>query len=69
MSGAQGSQSSQCVLPGLLATIVAGVFQIVISSSLSSSVVESSLAGSSGWLSSMTSVACTSVLIGPRNGR
>ncbi len=68
MSGAQGSQSSQCVLPGPLTSIVAGVFWILMSSSLSSSVAESLAAGSSGWLSSVTLVTCTSVLMGPRNG-
>ena len=68
MSGAQGSQSSRCVLPGPLILIAAGVFQIVASRSLSSLVVESSLVGSSGWLSSTMSVVCTSVLMGSRNG-
>jgi len=39
-----------------------------VSGSFSSLVVESSLFDSSGWLSSAMLVACTSILIGPRNG-
>ncbi len=48
MSGAQGSRSSLCVPLGLLALIVAGVFWILVLSSLLSSVAESLMVGSSG---------------------
>ena len=68
MRGAQGSLSSLCVLPGLLTLIVAGVWQILWSCSLSSSEVESSSAGSSVWLVSMVSVVYTLSLNGPRYG-
>ncbi len=47
MRGAHGSQSPLCVLPGPLVSTVAGAYQNVVLSSLSSSVVDSS-AGSSG---------------------
>ncbi len=69
MRGVQGSRSSLCALPGPLISIVASVYLKVVSGSCSSSVAESLAAGSSGWLSSATSVACTSAQIGPRNGR
>ena len=68
MSRAHGSQSSLCALPRPLVLRVAGVFLNVVSGSLLSSMVESSAVGSSGWLSSATSVTCTSALIGPRKG-
>ncbi len=48
MRGIQGSRSSRCGLPGLLVSIVAGVYRNVVSDSFSSSVVESSAVGSSG---------------------
>ncbi len=68
MRGIQGSRSSRCVLPGLLVSIVACAYQKVVLDSLLSSVVESLAVGSSGWVSSATSVACTSARIGPKNG-
>ena len=68
ISGAQGSWSSRCELPGPLALIVASVFQILILSSSSSLIAESLMVGSSGWLSSVMLVVCTSVLMGPKNG-
>ncbi len=66
--GVQGSLSSLCVLPRPLISIVASAYLNVISSSRSSSVVGSS-EGSSGWLSSATSIVCTSAQMGPRNGQ
>ncbi len=69
MRGVQGSRSSLCVLPGPLALIVAGAYLNVVSGSCLSSVVESSAVGLSGWVSSATSVACTSARTGPRNGQ
>src|SRR6266851_4446466 len=64
----QGSLSSLCVLPGPLVSIVAGAYLNVVSGSCLSSVVESSAVGSSGWLSSATSVVWTSARMGPKNG-
>ena len=66
MRGAQGSRSSLCVLLGPLISIVAGVWRMVVSCSMSSSEAVSSLAGSSVCASSATSVVWTSSLIGPR---
>ncbi len=68
MRGTQGSLASLCGPPGPLVLITASVYQNVASVSLSSLVVDSSTASSSGWLSSMASVVCTLAWMGPRNG-
>ncbi len=69
MRGVYSSRSSLCVLPRPLILIVAGAYLNVVSGSRSSSVVESSTVGLSGWPSSTMLVVCTSAQMGPRKGQ
>jgi len=66
ISGAQGPLCSLCVLPGLLVSILAGVWWIWSSGSSLSSVVESSAARALDCVISIISKACTSSLKGPK---
>ena len=54
-SGAQGSRSVQCVLPGPLGSIITGVLRISVSSSSSCSEADGSPGGNSAVSSSNTS--------------